>query len=81
MKAVVGAVTYSRANPSAPSPGTSPITARSGSPSIQCGKKVDTTLSPTANSLTPSPTSITSPAPSDMGTRPSGVGIIPVTTA
>ena len=81
VKAVAGMATYSAANPSALSPGTPIIRSSFGPPAGQLGKKVDSTLSPTLKRVTPSPTATTSPAPSDMGMRPSGVRIIPATTA
>ncbi|MOA06989.1 hypothetical protein D3C78_1266610 [compost metagenome] len=64
-----------------PSPGTVAKPSTSGSPSSQSGKKVLTTRSPTANSLTPAPTAITSPAPSAIGMRGSLGPHMPLTTA
>jgi len=64
-----------------PSPGTRVKALVGGAPSIQSGKKIETTGSPTANCVTPSPTASTTPAPSDIGIRPSAAGIMPATTA
>jgi hypothetical protein len=64
-----------------PSPGTVEKAPTTGGPSCHPGKKQETTWSPTANSVAPSPTVSTTPAPSDIGMRPSAVGIIPLTTA
>src|SRR3546814_9408357 len=64
-----------------PSPGTCVKAVDGAAPSSQKGKKSDTTSSPILWSVTPSPTASTVPAPSDIGIRPSTVGIIPATTA
>jgi hypothetical protein len=77
----VDMVTDWAAKPSTLSPGTPPRRGAVGGPSCQWGKKWLRTRSPTAKPSTPSPTAVTMPAPSDIGMRPSSVGISPTTTA
>ena len=81
VKAVAGRVTASQAKPSMPSPGTNLKSEGTRRPDSHCGKKVDTTASPTANSVTPAPTAVTTPAPSAMGMRPSAVAPGRLTTS